>query len=649
MTRPLPPPSPFGPALWLAAALFLAKAAHWSLPEPSLRGLRQYLVDVGVSAHQDVLVAVGMGLLAAAALRLAARSPRAQRLVWRAYLAAGVLAVVYAVASVQIFAFLRSPLTYPLLYLAGDMKNMRSSVGSFLDARLAALFVGAPLLFLALSHRTARALSAPPATPRGRRLRAGAFVLLGAALAAAHLVAAGRWKDRDDHLIVKSPHWELVASTVREWAGAGGARIDEPYPPELLAELDPAPQPPRPSTKPRPRNVVMYVMESTGARYLSLYGSRYDTTPSLVRESARGLAFDAFYCHIGMTANSVAALTLSIYPYMTWREYTVEYPTLPGESLAEVARRQGLRTAFLHTGDLDYVNQRQFLSNRGFDVLRDLEDLGAPWISSWGGDDRDLVDATLAYVDEAPDRPFFALAWNQASHHPYEPRPGEPLVDFFAGGEPPPDDYDLGRYLNTIRQADREIGRLFDGLRERGLAEDTLVVVTGDHGEAFGAPHPTWGHGFRLYQEGIRIPLLLWSPRLFAGGRSPVVGGHVDVNPTVADLMGWPASPTWQGRSLFDPARPPRTYFYAANDDYLLGLREGRWKYIYNATRGGEELYDLERDPEEQYDRASEEKERCRAFRQRLAAWRDHTARHLDRLKERMTASGAPPSPILRE
>ncbi|PYQ19094.1 MAG: hypothetical protein DMF79_13455, partial [Acidobacteria bacterium] len=96
----------------------------------------------------------------------------------------------------------------------------------------------------------------------------------------------------------------------------------------------------------------------------------------------------------------------------------------------------------------------------------------------------------------------------------------------------------------------------------------------------------------------------------------------------------WPASPTWQGRSLFDPGRPPRTYFYAANEDYLLGVREGSWKYIYNATRGREDLYDLARDPDEKENRATEDVAMCRTLRQRVAAWKDDTGKRLARLRE---------------
>src|SRR5262249_26916957 len=269
-------------------------------------------------------------------------------------------------------------------------------------------------------------------------------------------------------------------------------------------------------------------------------------------------------------------------------------------TLAQVLKPLGYRSALIYGGDLSYTNQRAFLSDRGFDALRDSNDFGCTFSTSWGCDDRHMADDVLRFLDEDKDRPFFVLAWTSQTHHPYEPSPDQPFVEFFEEGPEPPDPYDLGRYLNTVREADRQIGRILDGLRERGRAEDTLVVVTGDHGEGFGEPHPTWGHGARLYQENVAVPLLVWNPRLYpAGRRAPTIRGHVDLNATVAHLLGAPLAASWEGRSLFDPARAPRTYFYAANDDYLLGVREGRWKYIFNATRGRDTLYDLEHDPDE--------------------------------------------------
>jgi len=265
----------------------------------------------------------------------------------------------------------------------------------------------------------------------------------------------------------------------------------------------------------------------------------------------------------------------------------------------------------------------------------DAPDLGGgPVLSSWGVDERLLVDGLLRWIDAGQGRPFYAMVWTSQSHHPYEPSPSEPFVDFFAGRPLPPDDYDLGRHLNTLRQVDLQLGRLFDGLRERGLADDTLLLLTGDHGEAFGDPHPSWGHGARIWEENVRVPLMIWSPRLFPrGGRAATIGSHVDVNPTLAGLMGIAASPAWQGRSLFDAGRPPRAYFYAARDDYLLGVREERWKYIYNATRGRDSLYDLAQDPDERRDVAEAHPDVCQRLRRRLAAWREHAGRQLARVR----------------
>jgi arylsulfatase A-like enzyme len=190
---------------------------------------------------------------------------------------------------------------------------------------------------------------------------------------------------------------------------------------------------------------------------------------------------------------------------------------------------------------------------------------------------------------------------------------------------------------------DEQVGRLFDGLRARGLEKDTIVIVTGDHGEAFGDPHHTWGHGFRLYDEGIRVPFMIWSPVLFpAGGRVDTVGSHVDINPTITDLLGLPPAASWEGRSVFARDRPPRAYFYAANDDYLLGLREGSFKYIYNVTRGRDELYDLSRDPDERTNIASRHRDRCRVWRQRLAAWRHHAAGTLAAAQRQLESSTEP-------
>src|SRR5262245_15728321 len=623
----------FLPAFGVLPFAVLAKAAHFGRPQGEYRAL-QFLRDVLVSSASDLAFTTG-AFVAIALLLAVARGARASRAAYGLAIALGTGCVFYAVASVQIFDYLRSPLTYALVYLASDMQTMGSSIGSFVTPAVAACLVLAPILYLGLI-RAGRGFVL-------RRRLAGALLALGLAWAGLFYgeTVRGRWLDRSDHLIVSSPHWEIVSSTFVElFLGGRAERFDEDFSEAELRDFRGSPDKAwsRPvetsSGAPHPRNVLVVVMESTGARYLSLYGSRYATTPRLEEEARFGLVFDNFYCHMGLTANSLAALTLSIFPYMTWREYTVEYPTYPGTTLAQLLKPDAYRTAFIHTGYLQYTNQDRFLANRGFDALLDIEDLGGQVVSSWGGDDRQLVDAVLGWIDQDRSRPFYAMAWTNESHHPYEPAPHHAWVDFFGSGARPPDDYDLGRYLNTVRSVDHELGRLFDGLRERGLDRDTLVVVTGDHGEAFGDPHPTWGHGARIYEENVRVPLLLWTPAAFPSGRRvATIGSHVDVMPTIAHLMGLEPASSWEGRSLFEKDRPPRAYFYAANDDYLLGVREANWKYIYNVTRGRDELFDLARDPDEQTNVAKENLEICRRLRRHLAAWRSYVKGELERLR----------------
>jgi len=638
-------PSPLALGFWLAVALVAAKAMHWGLPDFTWIGLRDYAVDLPVSIHADLVFAGAFGLLARLVLGATRSRPGADRWAGAGLLATGVVLSLYAVAGVQIFAFLRSPLTYPLLYLAGDMGNMRSSIGSFLTPGTALGLALGPLLYWAAVRATSPWF-------RGLRLgpmrEAAGWAALAFLFFWAHATLEGPWGGRADHLIARNPHWEFLSSVARDGFGTPGPKLQDEFPVAYLADFRPplrdvpVAQPVFSSARP-PRNVLVVVLESTGAQYLSVMGARYPTTPNLEREAAHARVFDRFYAHVGLTANSLAAMTLSIYPYMTWQEYTVEYPEFPGETLPSLLGPRGYRTAFLTSGHLDYVGQRRFLARRGFDELTDWDALGAgPDHNSWGGTDQALVEHTLAWIDRDRARPFYAVVWTQQSHHPYDPLPGTLPIDFFKGATPP-DDWDLGRYLNTIHDADRQLGRLFDGLRARGLADDTLVVITGDHGETFGDPHPTWGHGFRVYDESLRVPLLLWNPRLFPkGGHSPVVGGHVDLNPTLAHLLGVPPSPTWQGRSLFDPDRPPRTYFYAANDDYLLGTREGDWKYVLNVTRGKDELYHMPSDPEERRNVAAQHTALCHELRQRVAAWRHHAAEHLAWAKEQQ---GRPPEP----
>jgi len=367
-----------------------------------------------------------------------------------------------------------------------------------------------------------------------------------------------------------------------------------------------------------------------GAQFLSLYGAKYKTWPKMEAEAGNCFIVNNYYSHITNTANSHVNLALSVYPPLDWRQYTIERPDFPGTTVAQALKPLGYRTAFISAGRNAWSNQTNFLKNRGYDVVEDAADTGCAEFFSWGVEDRCMIDGIIRFIDKdnGHKQPFFVFSWTQGTHHPYGPddgtqSPGWDNPDLLSD----PKTYgnmwwDLGRYMCALYELDKQIARLFSALRERGLAEDTIVIVTGDHGEAFGFPHESYGHSGKVHQEDVHVPLLIWNPKLFRNvPRSNAVGGHVDLSPTILDLLNVPTPATWQGHSLFSPSHPGRAYSYGAMDDYYFGVREGRYKYIYDATVGRDELYDLESDPLERNNLAQARPQEARRLRQRLAAW----------------------------
>lgn len=183
------------------------------------------------------------------------------------------------------------------------------------------------------------------------------------------------------------------------------------------------------------------------------------------------------------------------------------------------------------------------------------------------------------------------------------------------------------RYAGEVEHVDRQLGRLLEALRSRGLEERTLVVVLGDHGEGLGQHH-LLGHIVQVYDSLLRVPLILsWPGRMPAGLTVAEPVGLEDVKPTLLELLGLPRPGGLRGRSLVPllaggdvAARPlvAATFRPEAPAD-LEALVEGGFKLIL--TRGEEpamELYDLERDPGELHDLAPREPERVAAMRAEL-------------------------------
>jgi lipoteichoic acid synthase len=637
----------FWAALWLAIVLVCLKAYYLSAGSrlsvgDGLHGLH-YLRALAAISYLDVLFVGAAWTCVGAVLWAAGRWRVASRAVSFGFVCFSAFACVYGAASIVLFGVLGFFLTYPLLELVGNLGMLRSSITPYVTLPVAVAFVSVPAIYVAVVSASARWVP----SERGPRRRRSwlALAVMGAWVVFGHFAFAADFATRQDRQIAGNAHWVMLSSWLETLGRNQTVRLSDRFDAADLADFEPLERPfpavpavapmsgtqtVRTSASRRPPNVILIVLEAVAARWTSLDSSLYKTTPNLQAEAAGALVFDNFYAHIGRSSNSLIAMLLSAYPKLSYRDQTEEYPRLPGTSLATVLLDRGYRTAFVTPSDLSWARWDTFLKGRGFGEVHDYRDLAcSEMISSWGVEDRCMVDWMLKWVEQTPQRPFFVMAWSDQTHHPYEPTPGVPLLDL--AHETTPDDYALGRYLNILHETDRHLERLFTALRRAGLDEDTLVVITGDHGQAFGYPHNNYTQGQAVYEEDVHVPLMLWYPRRYLSAeRSQVIGGHVDIAPTIADLLALPAAPDWKGHSLLDARHAPRAYFYAAESAFKLGVRERNWKYIFDLREGVDELYNLDLDPDEQRNVAVEQPALCGRLRQRLAAWTEANRRRYE-------------------
>lgn len=341
--------------------------------------------------------------------------------------------------------------------------------------------------------------------------------------------------------------------------------------------------PPVPSTRAfRPSGppvVLLLTVEAMRADVLEK-GEYKRTLPALHRLRAASAYFTHARAATSATTTSIASLfTCRYYSSLRWNKLGDSRVTLTDETprLAELLAQAGVRTVHLATyGRLRAVNG----VGRGFQEER--------WIPEGRRRGASVVDRLIADLDANPDRPYFAYAHFDDSHAPYD-RAGKQGKAF-------------DRYVREIGLFDAELARLRQHLEERGLAGRTVIVVAGDHGEAFGE-HGTFFHAKSVYDEELRVALLVHVP-----GRRPVESAVpvtlLDLGPTILDLFGVATPGACMGESLAplvagEPSQLTRPIGIDTGRRIQgLVLADGK-KTILELRQQVVEVYDLRMDPGE--------------------------------------------------
>jgi arylsulfatase A-like enzyme/Tfp pilus assembly protein PilF len=342
-------------------------------------------------------------------------------------------------------------------------------------------------------------------------------------------------------------------------------------------------------------NVLIITLDTTRADRLGCYGYPEAGTPSLDALAAGGVRFENAICQVPLTGPSHCSLFTGAYPFVHQVHNNGSY-ILPPEiqTLAETLKASGRATAaFVSSFSVD----SRFGLGRGFDVYDDNFAAGQPFKSLNAERRAGEVYAPFArWLDAHKADRFFAWVHFFDPHIPYDPP--SPYKERFAS-----DPYD-----GEIAFMDEHVGKIVGKLRDNGILQRTLIIIAGDHGEAFGEKEEK-GHGVFLYEPTMRVPLIFYAENRLPRGR--VVGSRVrliDIPSSVQDMLGLPGLKDSQGTSLLPYIQGKRkddlgsyieTYYPRENYGWseLVGLLRGEWKYI-RAPR--EELYDLKRDPGEE-------------------------------------------------
>jgi hypothetical protein len=360
-------------------------------------------------------------------------------------------------------------------------------------------------------------------------------------------------------------------------------------------------------------SVLLIILESTTPEYAGLTRpAPAGLAPNLAKLAAASLVFTNHYCQEPATLKSWYSLLTGRYAYATrrWKDFIAR--ARPDPSLPELLKAHGYVSVFLTSSNGRTYSQNAFLQGR-FDQVLDRDVLKKKY-PSWREfsdclDDRVLPGALDDFLRQQAGKKFFAVVSPYFPHHPYALP--DPVFQITHGRTA------FERYQNSLHFADALLGQLLGVLAGRQRAGDTLVVLVSDHGEAFQQHPGNRLHSVYLYEENVRTLFLLRQPRLLSPGRISVLTRHIDLAPTLLDLLGY-AAPACDGQSAVTEAPAPEAFFYTTFSDPRFGLRAGAWKYLLNRRSGAEELYNLESDPGETRNLAGQYPERCPPARRKL-------------------------------
>jgi arylsulfatase A-like enzyme len=388
-------------------------------------------------------------------------------------------------------------------------------------------------------------------------------------------------------------------------------------------------------------NVLLLVLESVPARHTGFGGYDRPVTPNLDRIAAESLRMRRVWTTSTHSNYAQMAILSSLFPRRQGSLDVYRRLDYPRALPQDLLRPLGYDTATISSQNEDWQGMRRFQSTRTPHYFFDSHDFHGRKIGrSSDGKlyDQDTIDEAIRWLGEPRSGPFYLYVNLQATHYSYHyptsappPFPAPSIrslrdrgftVSYMAidpGARPAMRDH----YDNALHYQDAQIGRLVEALEARGLYDDTLLVVTADHGESFGEAGVVT-HGKTLREPEARPPLLVRYPGRVDARDVDLPVSHLDIMPTVLDLLGLPPYPGYQGRSFVDArayAKERRGIFLTMQGiRYMDAVVCYPWKLVDDRSGRRVHLYDLEHDPAERRDQFAIRPRIARALHRLLRA-----------------------------
>ncbi len=346
----------------------------------------------------------------------------------------------------------------------------------------------------------------------------------------------------------------------------------------------------------RTPNLILVILESTGFGAVMGEPGSPAAAPALARLAAEGVLVERAYASVTHTSKALIGILCGVLPRLEMDIVESLEGNLPIPCLPRLLQDLGYRTVFLQSAWSGFENRPGLVRNLGFaeGAYREtLERPGFERLGYFGLDDAAMLEPALSWIASAGEGPYFMTLLTSAPHHPYQ-TPGTSVAQ--ATADP------RAAYRRAIAEQDRFLEELVRRLESARALEGALLVVLGDHGEAFGE-HQRQQHDAVPYEEVVRVPWVFYGPDILGPPRT--IAGlrhHIDLLPTVLSLLGVEWEGSLPGRDLLRGEGHELVVSACWwSRTCLTGRLEGI-KVVYHFGRRPLEVFDLARDPLERDD-----------------------------------------------